>query len=176
MVVVYLLWYNFCSYYVAPGENFEVKAWERICRRQLLLDKIPTSIHYSFFFTPQFAPIRGTIIWGQIHSSITGVIVCKRKKSDCGWKWSRTTTQPPQWLCVHTLKRRTTLEMDYSPKSHWIMYEGRSTWASSREKGTTSTPDWGGRDGARCSAPPTTYASAIYLIRIGSFFSGNKVL
>ena len=57
-VVVYSLWFYFvCGYYVALGENFEAKAWERICRRQLLLDNLWTRIHRLFFCTPRSAPI-----------------------------------------------------------------------------------------------------------------------
>ena len=37
MVVVCFFWFYFvCSYYMAQGE---AKPWERVCRRQLLLDK-----------------------------------------------------------------------------------------------------------------------------------------
>jgi hypothetical protein len=48
--VAYFLWLNFvCSYYVAPGENFKAKTWEKICTRQLILDNFPVdSINHSY--------------------------------------------------------------------------------------------------------------------------------
>lgn len=39
------------SSYVALGENFEAKAWDRICRRPLLLDKLS-----MFLFTLRIVP------------------------------------------------------------------------------------------------------------------------
>ena len=52
MLVVCFLWFCFvCSYYMAVGENFKAIAWGRICRRQLLLDKISTR-NYNVFVPP----------------------------------------------------------------------------------------------------------------------------
>ena len=81
MVVVYFLWFYFvCNYYVAPGENFKAKAWERVCRRQLLLDKLSTRIHKLFVFTPRDCTSRRDDHGGQITSGITSRVVCKWRK------------------------------------------------------------------------------------------------
>ena len=41
MVVVSFFWLYFVnSFYVAPRENFKAHAWETICRRQSLLDRL----------------------------------------------------------------------------------------------------------------------------------------
>ena len=49
VIVVCFLWFYFvCNYYVALEENFKAKAWEKICRRQPLLDKLSTRIHKLF--------------------------------------------------------------------------------------------------------------------------------
>ena len=51
-----VLWfYSVCSYYVARGENYKAKAWERICRRNSLLDKLSTRTHNLFVSTPRIA-------------------------------------------------------------------------------------------------------------------------
>ena len=44
------------------GENFKAKAWERVCRRQSLLDKPCTRISELFVSTPRIAPTLGTLI------------------------------------------------------------------------------------------------------------------
>ena len=48
--VAYFLWLNFvCSYYVAPGENFKARTWEKIWMRQLILDNFPVdSINHLY--------------------------------------------------------------------------------------------------------------------------------
>jgi hypothetical protein len=80
MVVVYFLWVYFvCSYYATPGENFKTKAWERICRKQILFDKCCSRIHELFISTPWIAPTGGTIIEVKIHSSTMRVVVSKQK-------------------------------------------------------------------------------------------------
>lgn len=53
---------NGCSYFVTLGENSKDKASERICRRQLLLDKLFTRIHTLFISSSQIKLIRGTAI------------------------------------------------------------------------------------------------------------------
>ena len=46
------------------GENFNAEAWKRmICRRQILLDQIPTTVHELFLSTSRIdRTIVGTII------------------------------------------------------------------------------------------------------------------
>lgn len=46
---------------MAPGENFKSKAWGRIGRRQLTLDKLSTRIDKLLSY-PRIAPLGGTII------------------------------------------------------------------------------------------------------------------
>lgn len=63
MVVVYFLQFYFvCSYCVAPGENFKAQAWDNICRRQSLLDKLSTGIHLMFVSSSWTGPIGRKII------------------------------------------------------------------------------------------------------------------
>lgn len=63
MIALYFLWfYLICSYYVAPGELFNAQAWERVCRLQLLLNKLCTTNHTLFVSTAGFASIGGTIL------------------------------------------------------------------------------------------------------------------
>ena len=79
MVVVYFLcFYSVCSHYVAPGENFKAKGSERICRRQLLRDKLSTRI--LFVSTPRIAPIGGMII--EVKSTLQPQVVgaCEHKR------------------------------------------------------------------------------------------------
>ena len=63
LAMVSLLWLSFvCSYSVALRENFKAKAWERICKRSLILDKLPTRIHESAFIYYADATMGETII------------------------------------------------------------------------------------------------------------------
>jgi hypothetical protein len=64
LVLVFLV----LRYYVASGENFKAKAWEKVCRRQFLFNKLSTRMckftrMYNFFVksTPEIAPIGETI-------------------------------------------------------------------------------------------------------------------
>ena len=80
MIVVYFLWLDFvCMYYVARGKNFKARAWERIYRRQLLLDILSTKIHKLLVSTPQIAPIGGTIV--EIKSTLQLQLCINEKKS-----------------------------------------------------------------------------------------------
>jgi len=45
----------------ATGENFKAKAWERLCRRKLLLNKHSIRIHKLIVSFPWIAPIGGLI-------------------------------------------------------------------------------------------------------------------
>lgn len=69
-----------CSYYVAAVENYKAKAWDRICRRQLLLHHLSTSTQNLFVSTARIGSIGGTIFKFKIHFSTTLVVVCKRNK------------------------------------------------------------------------------------------------
>jgi hypothetical protein len=64
MILVNFLWSYFdCSYYVPTGGRpSRPKAWEWICRRQLLLDKLSTRIYKLFVSTPRIALIGVKII------------------------------------------------------------------------------------------------------------------
>ena len=78
MVVVYFLWFYFiCKCYVAPGENSKAKAWERVCKRQLLLDKLSTRIHKLFVLIPRIAPVGGMTM--EVKSTLQPqvIVVCK---------------------------------------------------------------------------------------------------
>ena len=83
-----------CSYDVAPGENFKGSAWERICRRQSLLNKLPIkkSLTKNFVCTPRVAPIGRTIIEVRFTCQLQLHLVCNWKNRDCGRKWASTTT------------------------------------------------------------------------------------
>ena len=54
IVVVYVSLILFCLplHCVAMGENFKAKAWESVCSRQLLLDKLCTRIYKLFVSIP----------------------------------------------------------------------------------------------------------------------------
>ena len=79
MVVVYFLWFYFvCSFYVALRETFKAKAWERICRRQVFLDKISTRIHKLLLSSLQIAPVGGKIIEVNSTLQLQVVVVWKR--------------------------------------------------------------------------------------------------
>ena len=63
MVIVYFPWFCFvCSHYVAPGSDFKAVAWDKLCWRQSLSDKLSIRLHKLFVSTPWIAPIRRTII------------------------------------------------------------------------------------------------------------------
>jgi hypothetical protein len=52
LVLVFLV----LRYYVASGENFKAKGWEKVCRRQFLFNKLSTRMYkftriYNFFKT-----------------------------------------------------------------------------------------------------------------------------
>ena len=95
--VVYVLWYySVGSYYVAPGENFKAKAWERICRRQLLLHKLFTRNYILFFFTPQLAPMGRTIIEVKSILQLQLHLVCKYEHRSAVKMGSKPQLQPLQ--------------------------------------------------------------------------------
>ena len=58
-VVVCFLW---LYYYVASTENLKAKAWQRVCRRHSLSNRLSTRIHNLLVSTPQIAPTGGTIV------------------------------------------------------------------------------------------------------------------
>ena len=78
MVEVYFLW-SYCvrSYYVAPEENFRAKAWEWICRRLSLLDKLSTRIQETFASTPRIALIAGSVIEVKSTLQLQPHLMCK---------------------------------------------------------------------------------------------------
>lgn len=55
---------------MAPLDNFKARAWERICRRQLLLDNHLNNIHHS-------KGIGGTIIEVKSTFQLQEWVVCK---------------------------------------------------------------------------------------------------
>ena len=76
MIVVSFLGSTLFVFTLALGENFKTKAWERICRRQLLLDKLSTRIHKSFLSTLRIAPIGRTII--EVKSTLKPLVVVRK--------------------------------------------------------------------------------------------------
>lgn len=71
-------WLSFVIFWLNQ-KNLKPKAWERICRRPLLLDKLFTRIHELFLFTPEFAPIVATIIEVKL-TLLQQVYLCLTKK------------------------------------------------------------------------------------------------
>ena len=55
---------------MASGENFKAKGWQRVYRRQILLDKLYTEIRNIFYLNWTDPPIGG-----QTHSSTTSRVV-----------------------------------------------------------------------------------------------------
>jgi hypothetical protein len=54
------------------------QAWERICRRRLLSNKLFTKIHKLFVSTPNIAPIGGGVIVDvKVNLQLQMVVVCK---------------------------------------------------------------------------------------------------
>ena len=79
MVEVHFPWLHFVfSYYVAPGDKFKTKAWKRICRRQLFLDKHSLESIISLSPFHGIAPIGETII--EVKPTLQLQLVCKWRK------------------------------------------------------------------------------------------------
>lgn len=66
--------------YVALGKYFTAKAWDKICRRLLLWDNLPTRIHKSVCLHSELEPMGETIVEDKIQSSTIVVVLCKLKK------------------------------------------------------------------------------------------------
>lgn len=73
---------------MALGENFKVKSWQRICRRQFLLDKLFNRNYKLFASTLRTTWIGGSINEVNEFFNYNYTLCVHVVNSSCGWKWA----------------------------------------------------------------------------------------